>query len=205
MKWTRLFVASFAVYLCASAVSLAQEPAFMVPRSNQVIIGVLTLPDGKTTRFAVRDGSWLTVEDKKAGYYFGFAGVVDGDPNFFVHRLNRIPDGVAVTQMTRPADIPVGTARLYLLPKSMLPKEPKLHGIKLKVIGAEEWEFATAPIQDPGQFTPDELKDLFGNPETGDSLCCITCQQRTTCATYVSTDCGKCGSGGGGGYDFEPY
>jgi hypothetical protein len=177
----------------------AQEEAFMIPKSDRVIMGELTLPDGYKTNFVVRDGQWVTVEDAKTGYYFGFSGVIDeksGQPNFQVYRLTRTSEGTLAKATTRQLNVSVGKGVRYL-------KFPKLHNTSLVVTGDGVWEFASAPIADPSQYTPFELKDLFGGLETGNGLCCLSCDQRTVCAAGVSNSCGACGGGGAGG--FEAY
>src|SRR5262245_7668658 len=72
------------LFLALSTPVYSQE-AFTIPRSNRVILGELILPDktlpgGKFwARFAVRDGTWVTIEDrdKEGDYFFGFSGIIN--------------------------------------------------------------------------------------------------------------------------------
>jgi hypothetical protein len=173
----------------------AQDEAFMIPKSDHVIKGELELPDGSKVKFAVRDGQWVTVEDRRAGYFFGFSGGIDertSVPNFLLYELTRVKDD------TKAREIPGG---LFNIPVGKSHRYPMAKNILLSVKGTEEWQFATAPLADPSQYSPSELKELFGSPETGDGLCCLSCNQRTICASAVETSCGSCGGGGGGGFE----
>jgi hypothetical protein len=169
---------------------LAGEP-FMVPRSNRVIKGDLIFPDGVKFKVAIRDGSWVTVENRKDRYYFGFAGIISpktARPNFLVYSLLRTsPEDTAATQIALPQDIPIGKTIRY----------PIARNIMLSIKGVEVWNFANAPIDDPSQYTELELKKLYGEGSL-DALCCLPCDDRTVCASSVSNSCGSCSGGGGG-------
>lgn len=186
----------------------AQQNAFCIPKSDRVILGELTFPntsgkDGKV-RFAVRDGTWVTVEDTKANYFFAFNGIINdqtGKPNFVPYRLTRSSgsatkvfelDKSASPSFTSPdlaapsRDIAIGKAVTFT----------SARGITLKVTGTSERTFAAPYISDLSQYSEQDLDQALG--EWGDSVCCVTCQSRTVCASEVDTSCGHCGGGGGG-------
>src|SRR6476661_116253 len=99
MQWKMSFVASALGLVLFPLWTRAQEQnAFCIPRSDRVISGELVLPNksGKgredKVRFVVRDGTWVTVEDSKAGYFFAFNGIINdktGNPNFVPYQLTR--------------------------------------------------------------------------------------------------------------------
>jgi hypothetical protein len=221
MKASSLAIA-LALLGVGSLAPLCAEEAFMVPRSNRVIKGELILPDGSPVKFGVRDGSWVTVEDRKENYFFGFSGVVADpvNPSFLIYQLTRMAGGQTDVRYAteHPLVIPFGKGVVYSpvrnpaggvvgikpitepIPISLVKKAKFGAGtFRLLVNGFEEWQFATAPIDDPSQYSVEELKVLFGDPQTADGLCCVTCELRTVCANSVQTPCGSCGGSGGGG------
>lgn len=184
------------------------QSAFTVPRSNRVIFGELTLPDKSKVKFVARDGTWVTVEDYKGRYFYGFNGVINeetGEANFVPYELN-FPEGTTVRELMIKGPAGPEASSPYVadprrdvrLGESITYAEAK--GIKLTVTGKGEWAFAAPFVSDVEQYSEEVLYQKFG--VTGVADCCVTCQTRTICATAVETACGSCGSGGGGALEY---
>lgn len=196
----KLLLAVVWILFTLPALASAQQ-AFTIPRSDRVIYGQLTLPNKSIARFAVRDGTWVTVEVPMAHYFFGFLGQINDStelPNFIPFELQRItPYKTKVNELDKtgfnspdrqdPArDIAVGQKVTF----------KSARGIKLWVTGKGESVFEEPYISDASQYSSEELEKGFGYSSS--SSCCVTCQGATVCADSVETSCGSCGGSGGG-------
>mgnify|MGYP003622937210 CR=1 FL=1 len=174
------------------------DQAFMIPRSDKVVRGELTFPDGSKARFDSRDGTWVTVEDRQEHYFFGFSGVVQqaNKANFQTYDIIRTSgqDMDVKEQVEFGANRDVHVGRFVRFPGA--------RGIKLSLKGIEEWSFTVPSVENPvaalPNLSPVELQLLYGVGASTNSVCCVACGDRAVCATRVSTSCGDCSSGGGG-------
>jgi hypothetical protein len=132
---------------------------------------------------------------------FAFSGIINdftGKPNFVSFRLFRItPTDTEVVELDKTPvksrdvpdsnrDIPIGRAVKFA----------NAGGIMLKVTDIGESVFAAPYIADISRYSLEELEKEFGY--STDGMCCITCQERSVCASRVETPCGGCDAGGGG-------
>ncbi len=197
-------------WLASSSVPAASQDLLGAPRSNQVISGEVVLPGGAKAKFEVRDGTFLTIENLKQNYFFGFTGTVNpgtGHANFVPWRITRMSeDEVKVTELGRSEiynsesasplrDIPIGRARKFLLAQ----------GTIIRVQDIKLGEFATPPIKgvELSSMSKEELQSIWDEVQQDYGVfanggCCVTCQGSTVCASSVSSSCGGCDGGGGG-------
>lgn len=186
-RWLWASVAFSSLFLLVVAFSAEAADAFMVPRSNKVIQAKMTLPDGSKAGFEERDGTWVTIEDNKDGYFVGFSGIVNknGSTNFLPYELTRLsPDDTIVKELSPARDISVGRYVRFSNAKNIV----------LAVTGIIEMKFSDPPMPDPSHLSPLALSINFG--VSGRAVCCVSCGNRTVCATSVHTSCGDCSVGG---------
>lgn len=168
--------------------SFSQAGVFLIPASDDVLVGQLQLPGGDHADIAIRDGGMITVRMEREDRVYGFAAAVKDASKKHLHitpfRIFDEDQGPAIEEIETAT---INNAKLGI--SHSLKADDKEFKLAIRNVRKGRFPPQLAPSNAEG-MAPENLERAFGC--SGGGYCCVSCNGLTVCASRVSMGCGVC-------------